>query len=365
VSLAQAPEISAEDAGLRYVTDTSPGIRRLRAGRGFRYLDSKGKPVRDPGALQWIRSLAIPPAWTDVWICPDRRGHLQATGRDSRGRKVYRYHPRWRAVRDETKYERLIAFGNALPAIRRRLRRDLRSRGLARERVLALVVELLERTALRVGNEEYARENQSFGLTTLRSRHVKVGANGVRFRFRGKSGKAHEASIDDPRVTRIVRRLQDLPGQELFQYVDEDGEVRSIGSEDVNAYLREITGDEFSAKDFRTWAGTVAAARALAKGGAAASEREARHRVVQAIDEVAEQLGNTRAVSRNAYVHPAIVEGYLDGAAASINGAGKDRPPRSGRLSATERAVLDYLQASRVRQPRRAAGRGGSHRSRA
>jgi DNA topoisomerase-1 len=211
VSLAIAPEISAEDAGLRYVTDATPGIRRMRAGRGFRYLASDGSRLTDRRQLDWIRSLAIPPAWTDVWICPDRRGHLQATGRDARGRKVYRYHPRWRSERDATKYHRLIAFGEALPFIRRRVQRDLNARGLTRERVLALVVELLERTALRIGNEQYARENRSFGLTTLRGRHVQLASGGVRFRFRGKSGKVREAAVDDPRIARIVRRLQDLP----------------------------------------------------------------------------------------------------------------------------------------------------------
>jgi DNA topoisomerase I len=347
VSLAIAPEVSAEEAGLRYVTDERPGIRRLRAGRGFRYLNPDGSALTDRHRLDWIRSLAIPPAWTDVWICADQRGHLQATGRDARGRKVYRYHPRWRQVRDEMKYERLIAFGRALPAIRRRVKRDLRLRGLKRDRVLALVIELLERTALRVGNEEYARENRSFGLTTLRGRHVTVASSGVRFRFRGKGGKAHEASVDDPRVARIVRRLQHLPGQELFQYVDEDGKVRGVGSEDVNAYLRQITGEDFSAKDFRTWAGTVAAARELSTAGEASSEREAKRRVVAAMDHVAEQLGNTRAVSRNAYVHPSIVEGYMDGGGISLNGkAEQDDAIRAARLSAAERAVLEYLRTA-------------------
>ena len=307
------PVESAKDAGLRYVTDGSAGISRRRSGRGFVYLNPSARRVTDATKLAWIRGLAIPPAWTDVWICTSRQGHLQATGRDARGRKQYRYHPDWRGERDDAKYERMIAFGTALPKIRRRVARDLRRPGLPRERVLAAVVWLLEKTGARVGNEEYARDNRSFGLTTLRGRHARIGSKRIRFRFRGKGGKAAEVEISDERLARIVRRCQDLPGQELFAYVDEIGEVRSIGSADVNDYLREISGRDFTAKDFRTWAGTVLAAHALATEGQGATPAAAKHAVVRAIEQVSEWLGNTPAVSRKAYVHPSVIEAYLDG----------------------------------------------------
>jgi DNA topoisomerase-1 len=307
------PAASAAEAGLRYVSSNSPGIRRLRAGRGFRYLDADGQPLRDRDTLARIRSLAIPPAWTDVWICTSPRGHLQATGRDARHRKQYRYHPDWRNRRDELKYERMIAFGRALPAIRRRIAKDLRRRGLPRERVLAAVVWLLETTRVRVGNEEYARDNSSFGLTTFRARHAKVGSARIRFRFRGKGGTVRDVEVSDARLARIVGRCQDLPGQDLFQYLDEDGEVRSIGSADVNDYLREITGRDFTAKDFRTWAGTVLAAWALKEFEDVDSHAQAKRNVVRAIEHVAEELGNTPAVSRSSYVHPSVINAYLDG----------------------------------------------------
>jgi DNA topoisomerase-1 len=251
------PEATAEEAGLRYVSDAMPGIRRRRAGRGFTYAGTDGRRLTDRRVLARIRALAIPPAWTDVWICPIARGHLQATGRDARGRKQYRYHARWREVRDEAKYGRMVAFGQALPRIRRRVEADLALPGLPRERVLAAVVRLLEKTAVRVGNEEYARENRSFGLTTLRNRHAEVGTSRIRFRFRGKGGKETEVELNDRRLARIVARCQELPGQALFTYLDEDGEPRTVDSADVNEYLREISGEEFTAKDFRTWAGTV------------------------------------------------------------------------------------------------------------
>ena len=304
---------SAEEAGLRYVSDASPGIRRRRAGRGFSYIGPDGERVTNKERVAWIRSLAIPPAWTDVWICTSPRGHLQATGRDARGRKQYRYHPDWRAVRDEAKYGRMIAFGRALPAIRRRVDADLRRHGLPRERVLATVVRLLEKTRLRVGNEEYARDNRSYGLTTLRDRHAEVGSSRIRFRFRSKGGKVSDVELSDARLARIVARCQDLPGQELFAYLDDDGEVRPIGSSDVNDYLREITGQDFTAKDFRTWSGTVLAAWALREFEAVDSEAAARRNVVRAVEEVAEWLGNTPAVSRRSYVHPAVIDAYLDG----------------------------------------------------
>ena len=324
------PVESAEEAGLRYVTDERPGITRRRSGRGFVYLDPAGKRLADPARVAWIRALAIPPAWTDVWICPTRNGHLQATGRDARGRKQYRYHPDWRGQRDDAKYERMVAFGEALPRMRRRIARDLRRPGLPRERVLAAVVRLLEKTGARVGNEEYARDNKSFGLTTLRDRHATVGTKRIRFRFRGKGGKTTEVEVSDARLARIVGRCQDLPGQELFAYLDEDGEVRSVGSADVNDYLREISGHEFTAKDFRTWAGTVLAASSLARMERGKTQAAARRNVVRAIEEVAEWLGNTPAQSRKAYVHPRVLEAYLDGDVAG------DRP--------SEAAVLALLR---------------------
>jgi DNA topoisomerase-1 len=306
------PLESASAAGLRYVSDASAGIRRRRAGRGFRYEDAGGL-VRDPEQLARIRNLAIPPAWSDVWICRDARGHLQATGRDARGRKQYRYHARWRTVRDATKYGRMFAFAHALPALRARLERDLALQGLPRERVLAAVVRLLEATLVRVGNEEYARRNRSFGLTTLRSRHADVSGAKVRFRFRGKGGKLHSVGVSDRRLSRIVKRCQELPGHELFQYVEQDGGLRSVGSADVNAYLREASGQDFTAKDFRTWAGTVLAAWALHERAPAASKRQQARNVVRAVEKVAERLGNTAAICRRCYVHPAVLESYLDG----------------------------------------------------
>jgi DNA topoisomerase I len=307
------PAESAADAGLRYVNDEAPGITRRHAGRGFRYVGPDGKRLTDRATLDWIRGLAIPPAWTDVWICLSRTGHLQATGRDARGRKQYRYHPRWRAQRDDAKYERMIAFGRALPRIRRRVDRDLQRAGLPRERVLAAVVRLLEKTGVRVGNEEYARENRSFGLTTLRDRHAQVGTKRIRFRFRGKGGTTREIDLSDVRLARIVSRCQDLPGQELFAYLDEDAQVHAIGSNDVNDYLREVSGHAFTAKDFRTWAGTVLAAQALAELDPADSATGGRRNVARAVEQVAAWLRNTPAVSRKAYVHPAVIDAYLAG----------------------------------------------------
>jgi DNA topoisomerase-1 len=307
------PERSAEDAGLRYVTDSERGIRRRRAGRGFTYIGPGGERVTDRAKLAWIRSLAIPPAWTDVWICTSRRGHLQATGRDARGRKQYRYHPDWRATRDDAKFERVLAFGQALPRIRRRVEKDLRRRGLPRQRVLAAVVLLLEKTLARIGNAEYAQENRSFGLTTLRDRHTKVGSKRIRFRFKGKGGKPNDVELSDERLARIVSKCQDLPGQELFAYLDGDGEVHSVGSSDVNDYLREISGQDFTAKDFRTWAGTVLAAWALREFEQVDSQAQAKRNVVRAVERVAGWLGNTPAVSRKSYVHPGVIQAYLDG----------------------------------------------------
>lgn len=342
--------VSAEAAGLVYTSDHKSGIRRIRKGRRFQYVDARGRRVGASDAVR-ITALAIPPAWTDVWICPHARGHLQATGRDARGRKQYRYHAKWRAIRDETKYARLTAFGRALPAIRRRVDVDLRRAGLPREKVLAAVVKLLEKTFIRVGNDEYARANHSFGLTTMRDGHVKISGSRVRFIFKGKSGVEHELELDDRRVARIVKQCRDLPGQELFQYRDESGAVVDIGSADVNAYLKEMTGQDFTSKDFRTWAGTVLAASLLGRAEVASSERRAKKNIVGAIEQVAKQLGNTRAVCRKCYVHPAVLDAYLDGSIAQAS-----RGTRStGGLTRAESAVLHLLQRRAHAATRRAS----------
>jgi DNA topoisomerase-1 len=312
------PASAARAAGLRYVHDDRPGIRREAARDGFRYLDAKGDSITDENTLARIKRLVIPPAWTEVWICPQANGHLQATGRDARGRKQYRYHAKWREARDEVKYERMLKFGNALPAIRAEVDRALRLPGLPREKVLATIVYLLEATMMRVGNEEYARTNKSFGLTTLRNRHAKVDGSDVEFSFRGKSGVYHKVKVHDRRLARIVARSRDLPGQELFQYVDEDGATHSIDSSDVNDYLRTITGEEYTAKDFRTWSGTVLAALALQEFEKFDSEAQAKKNIVRAIESVAEKLGNTPSICRKCYVHPAVLDAYLEGAALEV-----------------------------------------------
>jgi DNA topoisomerase-1 len=307
------PPAAAKAAGLRYVHDDRPGIRRAPAKDGFDYVDAKGRPVDDEAALKRIKSLVIPPAWQDVWICPQANGHLQATGRDARGRKQYRYHPKWRTVRDEVKYERMINFGKALPQIRKEVDRGLSLPGLPRDKVLATIVYLLEATMIRIGNDEYARENKSYGLTTLRNRHVKIDGSEVAFRFRGKSGVHHDVKVHDKRLARIIRRTRDLPGQHLFEYVGDDGEPHTVDSSDVNDYLREITGEEYTAKDFRTWSGTVLAALALQEFEKVDSEAQAKKNVVRAIESVAEKLGNTPSVCRKCYVHPAVLDAYMDG----------------------------------------------------
>jgi DNA topoisomerase-1 len=307
------PPAAARAAGLRYVHDDRPGIRREPVKDGFRYIDSKGEPVGDEATLKRIKSLVIPPAWVDVWICPQANGHLQATGRDARGRKQYRYHPKWRTVRDEVKYERMINFGKALPQIRKEVDRALGLPGLPREKVLATIVYLLEATMMRIGNDEYARDNKSYGLTTLRNRHVKIDGSEVEFRFRGKSGVWHDVKVHDRRLARIIGRTRDLPGQDLFQYLDEDGETHTVGSADVNDYLRDITGEDYTAKDFRTWSGTVLAALALQEFEKVDSETQAKKNVVRAIESVAEKLGNTPSVCRKCYVHPAVLDAYMDG----------------------------------------------------
>ena len=349
LSNAVSPSKLARVAGLVYVSDAHPGIRRLRAGKGFAYVTRSGKPIRQQGQLARIRSLAIPPAWTDVWICPDPRGHVQATGRDARGRKQYRYHPRWRAESEETKYDRLITFGKCLPLIRQRTARDLRLPGLPRAKVLATVVRLLQKTLIRVGNEEYARENGSFGLTTMRNQHVQVNGSALRFVFRGKGGIKHAVDLDDRRLAKIVKRCRDLPGQELFEYIDDEGNCRSIGSVDVNDYLREITGQDFTAKDFRTWAGTVLAATALQTCEACESVTRARRNVARAIESVALRLGNTRSICQKCYVHPAVVAAYVDGSLQeTLALPANDQPQRRRRsLSAEEAAVLAFLRRRR------------------
>lgn len=310
--LAAAMETAAS-AGLRYVSDARPGIRRERVGNGFRYLKPDGSEVTDARTLERIRALGIPPAWKDVWICPSPQGHLQATGRDAKGRKQYRYHQRWRAVRDETKYHRMLAFGEALPQIRERVAADLRLPGLPRAKVLAAMVALLDETAIRVGNEEYARENHSFGLTTLRNQHVDVQGTEIRLHFRGKSGKEHAITLRDRRLARSIQRCRDLPGQELFEYADADGTPHSVTSDDINDYLRAISGQDFTAKDFRTWAASVIVANALCADGECASITEAKHRISAAIKTAAEKLGNTPAICRKSYVHPQVLAAFQDG----------------------------------------------------
>jgi len=340
------PLESAKAAGLRYVTDDEPGIRRQKRGKGFTFLDPQGKTVKDEKTLERIRKLAIPPAWTDVWICPRPNGHLQATGRDARGRKQYRYHANWREVRDETKFGRMIAFGESLPKIRERIERDMSQRGLGREKVLATVVKLLETTLIRVGNKEYVKQNNSFGLTTLRDQHVDVEGSTLRFEFRGKSGKEHSVEVQDRRLARIVKQCRDVPGQKLFQYLDENGERQSVSSEDVNAYLRETTGEDFSAKDFRTWGGTVLALSALLEVGACESEREANKAVVEAIKHVSGQLGNRPAICRKYYVHPVVIQSFLEGTLRdTLEDAVEDSPAdESNGLRRLEAQVLRLLK---------------------
>jgi DNA topoisomerase-1 len=339
------PVSSARTAGLRYTTDAKPGIRRKRQGKGFTYLGSDGRIIHDAAEIARIRALVIPPAWRDVWICPDPRGHLQATGRDARGRKQYRYHPKWREVRDETKYHRMIGFAQTLPAIRRKTADDLRRTGLPREKVLATVVQLLEKTLIRVGNDEYARSNQSYGLTTLRDGHVEIKGPRVRFSFRGKSGVVHDIDLNDRRLARIVKQCRDLPGYDLFQYVDENGERQTVGSEEVNAYLKEITGQDLTSKDFRTWAGTVLAAQLLKDFEAFTSNAQAKKNIVQAVEMVAKRLGNTKAVCRKCYIHPAIFDAYVDGSMLETMAQRARKVARAvDRLTEPEAAVVGLLQ---------------------
>lgn len=337
------PIDAAEAAGLRYVSDTMPGIRRKKSGSGFSYVATDGTTIKDAGQLARIKALAIPPAYTDVWICPSPNGHIQATGRDARGRKQYRYHPKWRETRDETKFGRILAFSECLPRLRRRLDEDLSKSGLPREKVLATVVSLLDCTGIRVGNDEYARANRSFGLTTLQDRHVEVSGSSIRFEFRGKSGKSHKVALSDRRLARIVQRCQDIPGEDLFQYLDDDGVRQTISSGDVNGYLREISGQDFTAKDFRTWSGTKLAVAALTEIGECSSQRQAKSNILRAIDRVAEQLNNTRAVCRKYYVHPSVFQLYAAGTMLEILQNGTKEIGKSD-LEPDEAAVVWLLR---------------------
>jgi DNA topoisomerase-1 len=343
-TLAESSSESAKAAGLRWVDDSTPGIRREPWGTRFRYIDPGGKVIKDSDALRRMASLVIPPAWTDVWISALPNSHLQATGRDARGRKQYRYHPRWREVRDETKYHGMLAFGEALPAIREQVDRDLSKPGLPRERVLAAVVRLLDVTLIRVGNEEYTRENGSFGLVTLQARHVEIEGAKISFRFKGKSGVRHSVDLEDRRVARVLDRCMDLPGEELFEWAAEDGEVRQITADDVNGYLRDITGQDFSSKDFRTWAATVLAACALHELGPFETKHEAKRHTVEAIQRVSRRLGNTPAVCRRCYVHPDVLDAHADGSLWKVRMRTDSAVKSRNGLREEERAVLRLLR---------------------
>jgi DNA topoisomerase-1 len=353
------PRDAAESAGLRYVLDDRPGIRRIRSGTGFSYREADGTRLTDPDTLRRIRSLVIPPAWTDVWICPVADGHIQATGRDARKRKQYRYHARFREVRESTKYEHVIAFANALPAIRAKVREHMALRGLPREKVLATVVHLLETTLIRVGNDDYARQNGSYGLTTLKNRHADVDGCEVRFRFAGKGGRQWSLTVRDRRIAKVIKACQDLPsqdlpGQELLQYVADDGEGKDVTSGDVNAYLKEITGQDITAKDFRTWAGTVLAALALNELQSFDSAVQAKRNLRAAIERVAARLGNTPTICRKCYIHPEVLTAYLDGsliAETTSKVEGELRGDLTGLLP-EEAAVLAMLRARLQREVR-------------
>ncbi len=338
---------SAQAAGLFYVTDEMPGIRRRRHGRGFSYVGPDGGTIRDAAELRRFRSLVIPPAWTEVWICADPNGHLQVTARDARGRKQYRYHPGFRRQRDGIKFERMIAFSDVLLPIRERVEHDIALPGLTRAKVMATVVWLLERTLIRIGSNEYAKANKSFGLTTLRQRHVRVVGAKLRFDFRGKSGVVHSVAVTDRRIARIVQRCQELPGQELFQYVDDSGARQSVNAEDVNAYLHDVAGRDVTAKDFRTWAGTMLTAEALRGMGPAPSRRQAEKNIVAAIDRTAERLGNTRSVCRKYYIHPELLDAYLEGSVLPPvpQAEWRERQPTAMPLRQHEAEVLAFLKA--------------------
>lgn len=340
------PLASEKAAGLRYVTGEGPGIVRKRHGKGFEYLGPNSKPVRDKATLERIRLLVIPPAWENVWICPFQNGHIQAIGRDARGRKQYRYHARYREVRDETKFGRMLAFGAALPKIRQQVNRDLSLPGLPQRKVVAAIVRLLDETCIRIGNEEYAKANKSFGLTTLRDRHADIHGESVRLHFRGKSNQEHDITLRDRRLARIVKRCQDLPGQELFQYQSDSGEPVNVDSGHVNEYLKEITQEEFTAKDFRTWHGTGHMAQQLAALGPADSETETKRNIVEAVKETAKHLGNRPAACRKYYIHPAVFESYEEKTIfASIGNAPVNASAPAGKLRPFELAVLRLVKS--------------------
>jgi DNA topoisomerase-1 len=337
----------AEASGLRYVRDDKPGFQRLgKTTKTFTYKDTQGRGIDDASTLQRIRSLGIPPAWKDVWICPHDGGHIQATGIDARGRKQYRYHPNWRAARDETKFHRTIAFGKALPKIRKATAAHIRLKGLPREKVLAVIVQLLEKTLIRVGNEEYARENKSYGLTTILDDHVTFEKGGVvKFEFRGKSGVDHSIMLRDARLAKIIKDCQDMPQQELFAYKDEDGNEVDVKSNDVNDYIREISGQQFTAKDFRTWNATVLAAKALQEIKKFDTKAQAKKNVIRAVEEVAKRLGNTRSVCRKSYIHPAVLEAYLDGSLLdTLEQRARTEMKKLHSMTPEEAAVLAFLQ---------------------
>ena len=376
MALPASPEYvdSAEAVGLEYVTDGMPGIRRKRHGRGFTYVGPDGNVIREREALRRFRALVIPPAWTDVWICPSPDGHLQVTARDGRGRKQYRYHPSFREQRDETKFERMFALSGVLWKIRERVEHDIALPGLTRDKVMATVVWLLEQTLIRIGTSEYAKSNKSFGLTTLRRRHVQIIGSKLRFEFRGKSGIVHSVAVTDRRIARVVQRCRELPGQELFQFVDDEGNRQSVQAEDVNAYLRDIAGEEVTAKDFRTWAGTMLAAESLRAVGVSATKKEADRNVLRAVDYTASKLGNTRSVCRKYYIHPALIEAYLEG---SVLPPQPEKPPykergaqqqeerkaasQGAKLRRHEAEVLDFIRARlRAQEAARAAEREAS-----
>lgn len=338
---------SAKDAGLTYVSRHRAGFGRRRKGsKAFSYIDTVGKPMRDPEHLARIKSLVIPPAWTQVWICPSPRGHIQVTGKDARGRLQYRYHPQWRQVRDQAKYGRMMAFGKALPKLRRRVSRDLGRPGLPKEKVVATVIKLLEKTLIRVGNDEYAKSNKSYGLTTIHNKHVTVNGSKMHFEFKGKSGVEHAIDLSDRRLAKVVRQCQELPEQELFEYVDDCGKRHDITSSDINDYLHQVTGDEFTAKDFRTWSGTVLAAIALQEFEAFDTNTQAKRNVVAAIETVARRMGNTKAVCRKCYIHPAVIDTYLDGSLAKLLKERVEAKLRKsiGTLRPEEAAVMALLQ---------------------
>jgi DNA topoisomerase-1 len=347
IEIVSDPKEAAEEAGLRYVSDEQSGYTRKRTGDDFEFFDTKGQPITDEARVLRIKRIGIPPAWTDVWICSSANGHLQATGRDARRRKQYRYHEKFREARDSTKYEKMLLFGAALPKIRERVQSDLALQGFPKNKVLAAIIAIMERTFIRVGNDEYAKQNDSYGLTTMRNKHVKVKGTKVVFDFRGKSGVQHQVELADRRLARIVKRAQELPGQELFNYCDENDEVRDITSQDVNAYLREITGEDFTAKDFRTWAGTVLAAVALNAIDPCETKRDMKKNVTTAVKAVAQILGNTPAVCRKCYVHPVVLETYLSGG--MIEGLKRKTEEaieaKAQDLQAVELAVMKFLQA--------------------